>query len=161
VATAISEQIIAKVRARLANITTTGGYEVTVSEVVRPTRFGGFRPQHLQIVVTQGTLSKNQELSVPGNPPATAYDMEITIAGLLMPTEATLTKIDTLRNQFAADCIKAICTPQASWHNWDLLAIDTQIGDIDDVTTEESSGFRFPVTVTFRTTENDPYTSRT
>lgn len=160
-ATAISEQIVDKVRTRLGNIKTSGGYEVTVSEVVRPTRFGGFRPQHLQLVVTQGALAKNQELSVPGNPPATAYDMEVVVAGLLMPSETNDSKIDTLRNQFAADVIKAICTPQASWHNWDTLAIDTQIGDVDDVTTEESSGFRVPVTVTFRTTENNPYQSRT
>lgn len=159
--TAISEQIVDKVRTRLGNIKVSGGYEVTVSEVVRPTRFGGFRPQHLQLVVTQGSLAKNQELSVPGNPPATAYDMEVNVAGLLMPSESATDKIDALRNQFAADVIKAICTPQASWHNWDTLAIDTQIGDVDDVTTEESSGFRVPVTVTFRTTENNPYQSRT
>ena len=160
-ATAISEQIIDKVRARLGNIKTSGGYEVTVSEVIRPTRFGGFRPQHLQLIVTQGGLAKNQELSVLGNPPATAYDLEVVIAGLLMPSETNASKIDTLRNQFAADVIKAICTPQASWHNWDTLAIDTQIGSVDDVTTEESSGFRTTITITFRTTENNPYQSRT
>ena len=160
-ATAISEQILAKVATRLASITTLAGYEVTVSEVIRPTRFGGFRPQHLQLIVTQGGLTKNQELSVPGNPPATAYDMEVVIAGLLMPLETATDKIDALRAQFSSDVIKAICTPQASWHNWDTLAIDTQIGDVDDVTTEESSGFRVPVTVTFRTTENNPYQSRT
>ena len=160
-ATAVSEQIVDKVRTRLANIKTSGGYEVTVSEVVRPTRFGGFRPQHLQLVVTQGGLTKNEQLSVPGNPPATAYDMEVVIAGLLMPTETDTTKIDTQRNQFAADVIKAICTPADSWHNWDTLAIDTQIGSVDDVTTEEASGFKTSITVTFRTTENNPYQSRT
>ena len=160
-ATAISEQIVDKVRTRLTGITVAGGYEVTVSEVVRPTRFGGFRPQNLQLIVTQGTLAKNQELSVPGNPPATAYDMEVVIAGLLMPTESTTSKIDALRNQFAADVIKAICTPQASWHNWDTLAIDTQIGDVEEDTTEETSGFKLSMIVTFRTTENNPYQSRT
>lgn len=159
--TAISEQILDKVYHRLLNIKVSGGYEVTVSEVVRPTRYGGFRPQNLQLVVTQGTLTRNQELSVPGNPPATAYDMEVVIAGLLMPTESTTSKIDALRNQFSADVIKAICTPQASWHNWDTLAIDTQIGDVEDVTTEEASGFKLSIVVTFRTTENNPYQSRT
>lgn len=159
--TAVSEQIMQKVATRLATITVVGGYEVTVSEVVRPTRYGGFRPQHLQLVVTQGGLTKNEVLSAPGNPPKTAWDMEIVIAGLLMPLETATDKIDALRMQFSSDVIKAICTPTASWHNWDTLAIDTQIGSVDDVTTEEASGFKTSITVTFRTDENNPYQSRT
>jgi hypothetical protein len=159
--TAVSEQILQKIATRLASITVAGGYEVTVSEVVRPTRYGGFRPQHLQLVVTQGNLTKNEELSAPGNPPATAWDMEVVIAGLLMPLESATDKIDALRMQFSSDVIKAICTPQASWHNWDTLAIDTVVGSVDDVTTEEASGFKVTITVTYRTTENNPYQSRT
>ena len=159
--TAVSEQILQKIATRLASITVVGGYEVTVSQVVRPTRYGGFRPQHLQIVVTQGNLTKNDELSAPGNPPATAWDMEVVIAGLLMPLESATDKIDALRMQFSSDVIKAICTPAASWHNWDTLAIDTVVGNVDDVTTEEASGFKVTITVTFRTTENNPYQSRT
>lgn len=159
--TAVSEQILQKIATRLASITVVGGYEVTVSEVVRPTRYGGFRPQHLQLVVTQGNLTKNEELSAPGNPPATAWDMEVIIAGLLMPLESATDKIDALRMQFSSDVIKAICTPQANWHNWDTLAIDTVVGNVDDVTTEEASGFKVTITVTYRTTENNPYQSRT
>ena len=159
--TAVSEPILQKIATRLALITVVGGYEVTVSEVVRPTRYGGFRPQHLQLVVTQNNLNKNEELSAPGNPPATAWDMEVVIAGLLMPLESATDKIDALRMQFSSDVIKAICTPQASWHNWDTLAIDTVVGNVDDVTTEEASGFKVAITVTFRTTENNPYQSRT
>lgn len=160
-ATPISEQIAAKIATRLAGITVGNGYELTVSEVARPIRYDGFRPLNNQLIVSQGNLSKNEELSAPGNPPATAYDLEFTIAGLLMPTESSTSKIDTLRNTFAADTIKAICTPQASWHNWDTLAIDTRVGDVTDITTEESSGFKLSLTVTFRTTENNPYQSRT
>lgn len=160
-ATPISEQIAAKIATRLAGITVANGYELTVSEVARPLRYDGFRPQNNQLIVSQGNLSKNDELSVPGNPPATAYDLEFIVAGLMMPTESSTSKIDTLRNTFAADTIKAICTPQASWHNWDTLAIDTRVGDVTDITTEESSGFKLSLTVTFRTTENNPYQSRT
>ena len=160
-ATPISEQIAAKIATRLAGITVANGYELTVSEVARPLRFDGFRPQNNQLIVTQGNLTRNDELSAPGNPPATAYDLEFMIAGLLMPTESSTSKIDTLRNTFASDTIKAICTPAASWHNWDTLAIDTKVGDVTDITTEESSGFKLSLTVTFRTTENNPYQSRT
>lgn len=160
-ATPISEQIAAKIATRLAGITVANGYELTVSEVARPLRFDGFRPQNNQLIVTQGNLTRNDELSAPGNPPATAYDLEFTVAGLLMPTESSTSKIDTLRNTFASDTIKAICTPAASWHNWDTLAIDTKVGDVTDITTEESSGFKLSLTVTFRTTENNPYQSRT
>ena len=159
-AVAISEQIIDKVRQRLVGIKISNGYEVTASEVIRPTRLGGFRPKHLQLVVTLGGIDRNDALSVPGNPPATAHDMTVYIAGLLMPTEESADKIDALRATFAADVIKAVATPQASWHNWDGLAIDTVVGNVDDVTTEEASGFKVTMTVTFRTTENNPYTSR-
>lgn len=160
-ATPISEQIAAKIATRLAGITVANGYELTVSEVARPLRYDGFRPQNNQLIVTQGNLTRNDELSAPGNPPATAYDLEFTIAGLLMPTESSTSKIDTLRNTFAADTIKAICTPQASWHNWDTLAINSTISQVEDIATEESSGFKLTLTVTFRTTENNPYQSRT
>lgn len=159
-ATAISEQIAAKLQTRLQGITVAGGYEVTVSEVVRGTRFGGWRPQHLQLVINQGTMTRNEELSHPGNPPATAYDLPFEIYGLLMPSESATDKIDTLRNQFSSDVIKAISTPQASWHNWDTLAILSTISDVEDVTQEESSGFKLTLTVTFRVTENNPYQGR-
>ena len=66
-----------KVATRLGNIKTSGGYEVSVLEVIRPLRYGGFRPQNLQSIVTQGTITRNAELSHPGNPPATAYDVEV------------------------------------------------------------------------------------
>jgi hypothetical protein len=156
----VSEQILDKVRHRLTAIKTSAGFELDVSEVVRPSRFGGFRPQHLQLVVTLGGMTRNTELSHPGNPPATAWDMEVVVAGLLMPPETFAGKIDALRAKFAADTIKAICTPAASWHNWDSLAILSELGDIEDVTTEESSGFRLPMTVTFRVDEGNPYTVR-
>ena len=159
-ATAILEQIAQKVVTRLASITVAGGYEFTVSEVVRGTRFGGFRPQHLQLVVNQGTLSRNEELSFPGNPPATAWEMPFEIVGLLMPSESDTNKIDLLRNQFSSDVVKALSTPAASWHNWDGLAILSTISDIDDITQEESSGFRLTMTVTYRTTEANPYAAR-
>ena len=159
-ATAISEQIAQKLHTRLQSITVANGYENTVSEVVRGTRFGGFRPQHLQLIMNQGTLTRNDELSHPGNPPATAYEMPFEIVGLLMPSESSTDKIDLLRNQFAADTIKAISTPQSSWHNFDSLAILSVISDIQDITQEESSGFRLTLTVTFRITENDPYQVR-
>jgi hypothetical protein len=77
-----------------------------------------------------------------------------------MPTESTTSKIDALRNTFAADCIKAICTPVASWHNWDTLAIDSTISQVDNITTEETSGFKLTLAIVFRVTENDPYTAR-
>lgn len=159
-AVAISEQILDKVRQRLVGIKVANGYELTVSEVIRPTRLGGFRPKHLQLVVTLGGIDRNDALSVPGNPPATAHEMTVDIAGLLMPTEQSGDKIDALRATFAADVIKAVATPQASWHNWDGLAIDTLIGSVADETTEESSGFSLPLTITFRTTENNPYQGR-
>lgn len=159
--TPISEQIAQKLATRLALITVVGGYELTVSEVARPVRYDGFRPQNNQLIVTQGPLTRNDELSAPGNPPRTAYDLEFTIAGLLMPTESNTSKIDALRNTFAADVIKCICTPAANWHNWDTLAIDSTISQVDNITTEETSGFKLSLTIVFRVSENNPYSVRT
>ena len=161
-ATAISEQIAVKVKTRLGLINTDSGYETTTTGVIRATRQGDFQPKDYQIIVTQGTITRNEELSHPGNPPATAYDMPFQIAGVLRPSDDNATAADTLKNQFWGDCVKALTTGTA-WYNWDGLAINTAPPtDVEDYQAEDGAavGFRFILTVTFRTDENDPFTAR-
>lgn len=157
----IAEQIARKVKLRLQNITVANGYEVTVfGDVVRPPRIWEGSPTNYQIVMAQGPQARNDELSYPANPPVTAYDLPFTIVGELRPSEEDTTPIETLCNTFASDAIKALCTPTASWHNWDGLAIDSTITSVENTNGEEAAAFKLEMTVTFRTPENDPYTAR-
>jgi len=160
-ATSISEQISAKLQTRLGVIDTGSGYETTTAGVVRPTRLGGFQPKDYLIVVTQGDIARNDELSHPGNPPAAAWDIPFMVAGILRTDETTTTASDTLKNQFWADCVKAINTG-TDWYQWDSLAINSTITDVKDFQASDgsASGFFLTVLVTFRTDENNPYNVR-
>lgn len=160
-ATPVNEQIVLKIKQRLQLIDEDSGYETTVAgTVVRPPRIWTGNLEDYQVIVTQGTLAINDELSHPGNPPATAWNLPIVIFGELRPSEDNTTAIDTLINEFAADAVKAICTPASSWHNWDSLAIDTRIDNVEPIVAEDACGFKMELTVIYRVTENDPYTVR-
>lgn len=160
-ATSIAEQIAAKVQTRLTAISTGGGYETTAAQVVRPKRINTFQPKDYTLVVTQENIVAVPELSCPGNPPATAWRLSFLIAGVLRQSESDTTAIEKLKNQFWADCVKALNTG-TSWWNWDGLAIDSTISDVGMFQDGDGSdaGFRMSLAVTFRTSENDPYTQR-
>lgn len=160
-ATPVHEQIILKVKQRLQTIDEDAGFETSVSgTVVRPMRIWTGHLQDYQIIVTQGTLARNEDLSHPGNPPAVAWDLPLTIYGELRPSEDNTTAIDTLINEFASDAIRAICTPVNAWHNWDGLAINTIVETVENFNAEETAGFKMELSVSFRTDENNPYTMR-
>jgi len=159
-AVAISEQIALKVKQRLQLIDAEDGYETTVAgTVVRPTRIWKLSPQDYQLIFVQGQLERNPELSLPGNPPATAWNLPFTITGQIRPSEDDTTPVDALCNEFAADVIKAL-TDASDWYHWDSLAIDSMLSNVEHFVTDEMSGFRLVVNVVFRTPENDPYTVR-
>jgi hypothetical protein len=148
----VSERIAELVTERLfSDGTATGG-------VIRPTRIGGFQPKDYQLIITQGAKSPNDDLSCPGNPPAIAWDFPITIAGVLRQSETDETAIDTIKNTFEADVIKAINSGSA-WWSWDGLAIDSKISGVSDYQAADGSGsgFEMTLTITYRVAENDPY----
>lgn len=156
----VSEQIAVKVKTRLGLITTGAGYEQTITGVHRPAKVAQFHPENYQIVVTQESNTVNEELSHPGNPPAKARDLTFAIAGMLRISDTDTSALDTFRNVFEADIEKAI-TVDAAWWNWDSLAINSTIGDIETYQdTEGNSGFKVPLVVTYRTDENNPYNVR-
>jgi len=147
----VVEQIMASVRTRMAAAFT----------AFRSTRVATWQPKDLVVHVHQGSLTPNQELSCPGNPPATAYDLEAIIAGIVKPSDASTIAIDTFRNRMGADIIKA-ATNAELWHQWGGLALNTVHGPIEDYM-DETGGFagvmvRF--TITFRVDEDDPYQVR-
>ena len=160
-ATPISEQIAVVVATRLGLITTTNSYEVTTTGVIRPTREGGFQPKDYQLILTQGSKPINEEMSRPGNPPVTAYDMEFRISGIVRPSENDTTAIDTLKNTFEADVQKALATPVVGdWRQMENLAVNSNFNGVEVIESDDGSegSFVFSLIVTYRTPDNDPYT---
>ena len=127
----------------------------------RSTRVATWQPKDLVVHVHQGSLIPNVELSCPGNPPATAYDLEAIVAGIVKPSDAETTPIDTFRNRMGADIVKA-ATDADNWHQWGGLAINTVHGPIEDYMDETGgcAGVMVRFTITFRVDENDPYQVR-
>jgi hypothetical protein len=157
----IAEQIAVKVRTRLLEISTANSYAVTASQVIRPKRIEEFRPRDYTLVINQPTLTRNTELSCPGNPPATAWDMKFLIYGINRQSETSTTSMATLGNVFWADTVKAL-TDAVAWHNWDGLAINSDISEVNEIENPEGTdtGFELTLTVTFRVDETNPYNVR-
>ena len=160
-ATPILEQIAVIVRSRLAAISTGSGYETTAAEAIRPTRISDRSPKDYQLIIKQGDKTPNDALSCPGNPAAVAWDQPFVIAGILRPSETSATAIDTFKNTFEADVIKSLTAP-ASWWNFGGLAMNSVISGVADYESSEGTegGFMVTLTVTYRVSENDPYTAR-
>jgi hypothetical protein len=148
----IVEQIMSNVRTRMA---------AAFDDVYRSTRTATWQPKDLVIHVHQGALTPNPELSCPGNPPATAYDLEVIVAGIVKPSDASTVAVDTFRNRLGSDIIVA-ATDATNWHQWESLAINTVHGPIEEYTEETGgiAGVMVRFTITFRVDENDPYTVR-
>lgn len=156
----VSEQILQAIRTRLLLIDEDDDYEVTVSDVVRPTRIAGHVPDDWQLTVSLVSIAESEPDFRPGNPPAIAWLMEVLIMGELRPSEEDATPVDTYRSTFQADIVKAITSVGNDWHNWSNLAIDTTYGPAETIETESGSAIGVTLTVLFRTDENDPYTAR-
>jgi cytochrome b len=147
----IAEQIVANVKTRLAVYTTTQ----------RSTRVATWQPKDLVIVVYQGAIARNDELSHPGNPPAQAWDMEVVVAGLVKPSDTVTTAVDTFKNRFWSEIVKAANTGTA-WHTWGGLAINSIAQGVEDFTDDTGAiaGVKVTFLITFRTDENNPFNVR-
>ena len=156
----VVEQIAQVIESRLRNLLVDGENTV-VTEVVRPSSIGQYTPQDMQIVMTQGETVINEELGCPGNPPATCFETTFNIRCHSVPDETLETAKDSYLNEFAADVRKVICSPQNSWHNFGSLAIDARFESTETITSEASpNGINIPLTVLYRTDENNPYNVR-
>ena len=159
---AIVEQIALELYTRLESLLVSeGNYETLVSEVVRPTRVG-IIPKHGQVVIVQGTSTEVPELSFPGNPPAIARRQIFHIRCHIMNDEESELPLDTLINSFATDIIRCVTTSDDSrWHSFGELAIDAYFLDREYVSGDGGpDGINMPIAITYRTSENDPYTVR-
>jgi hypothetical protein len=156
---AVVEQIARTLLTRLETLKASG-YDNRVLEVIRPVRLNEWTPRHLQIVLTQGSAEEVPELSYPGNPPAIAIRQTFNIRGFLMPSERSNVPIETQINSFASDVRKAITTP-ANWYQFGSNAIDATFETKEDVSADGGlEGFNLPLSILYRTDENDPYQVR-
>lgn len=157
----IAEQIVSKVRTRLAAITTGSGYQFTTPGAIRPLRFSADKMENLQIIVTIVGMPVSTALSYMGNPPAIARDMTVMCSCYGMPSETDTNPADYWRNRIFGAMSKAITTG-AAWWNWDGLAVNTVVGDPSPVAEGDTGniGVQLPIVITFRTDENNPFNGR-
>lgn len=153
--TPIIELIADELVTRLGNTT-------NVVEVVRPKKREPYTPKNWQIVVIQETAEDLPDLNHPGNPPATAWMQTFKCCLHVVPSESDTTAVDQLINTFVSDAIVAISTSGDSnpWHTFGGYAIDAVVNPPEPINDEDSEGAILNVDVTYRTSENDPYTLR-
>lgn len=162
---AVSEQIIDELQRRLESITLLNGYSFDIADVIRPTRIDDGAYNSYTIIINEPSISPVPNLSHPGNPPATAWNMLVQLNGILRQSEKATAPRNEARHNFVSEVIVAITSEAVqsdSWHNWDGLAIDTQWGNITDLldTDGTESGFVFEINIIYRTDENDPTQAR-
>jgi hypothetical protein len=147
----ITEQIMAAVKTRVAAAFTAN----------RSTRVATWQVDDQATNVYQGNLTPNVNFSCPGNPPAQGWTLEVIVAGIAKPSDFDTTAIDTHKNRLAADIMDSI-TDSATWHNWGGLAINTDIGPVEDYTGTDAAfqGVMIRLNIYFRTSELSMYTSR-
>lgn len=155
---AIVDQIGEAIADRLSLMVDNDAYEIGIIEVVIPTRIGEFTPRDRQIVIVQGDDERVMDMDIPGNPPGLARRQTWNIRCHLMPDENSG---EDAVNQAAADILKAITTPNSTWHNWGGLAINTELGRIEYVSYDGGpDGVNIPVHVLYRVSEYSPFVSR-
>jgi hypothetical protein len=147
----IVEQIMTNVRTRLAAYTS----------AYRSPKIASWQPKDLTIAIYQGDITRNEEMSCPGNPPAQAWDLLAIVAGIVKPSDDDTTPVDRYKNRFWAEIVKA-ATNANQWHTWGGLAYDTVIGDVRDYTSDDgsASGISVEMLIRFRTDEDDPDVGR-
>lgn len=148
----VVEQIMQAVRSRVA---------ATYTSTYRSTNIATWQPKNDTMHVYQGDIVENREIDCPGNPPAKGWTIEAIVAAILKPSQTDVTPIDTHKNRAWAAIVQAV-TNASLWHQWGGLAINTDIGTIEDFSADDGSGSGVMVrlSIHFRTDENNPYNVR-
>jgi hypothetical protein len=154
----IAEQILARLKA--------GTYAEPYKpiEFVRPKYLGSdFQYDHLKCVVLQDTPQRNEDIDIPGNPPAVGWTVPYRVETFITPNETNpnALPLHTVANYVLADVIKVLTTPIDEWFTWNNRAPNTQY---ETAILQNESGSIVTAQVTLnvdcRHNENDPYTAR-
>lgn len=145
----IIEQIAQAIATQLATVTVGNGYNVTVAEVVRPTKGGteDFEPSNMTVVLKQGDISQEDETQHQ----CIGWIVNFHIDCIARPSDTTTTPYDQTLNVFRSDVEKALMADSSfgitKTYSW--IRPPT---DIDD-------GIRVNLEVHFRTLETNPYST--
>lgn len=160
--TSIPELIAQVLAARLQLITIANGYAFDVSEVVRPTRGGeNWEHKNLGIGLLQTDSERVPELDCPGNPPAIAYALTFQAQCVCKDAETSTAAHATAENSMAAAVVKAV-TNASQWQTMGGNAVDAMLGTNEPFRSPEgeANGVLVPIIVTYRVSEDDPFTVR-
>ncbi len=158
---AVIELIALELFDRLSDMIGDNSYTTVVSEVIRPTRQGGFTPKNLQIVMTQASDQRAPNLDYPGNPPAIASVVTYNVHCHVLQDETNTDAIDSITEQFASDVVKAIVGSDSMWYTMDGNAVIAELLSHEPVSSEGGpSGVNVPIAITYRVSENDPTAAR-
>lgn len=160
----VLEKISDEVVLRLKNITVANGYQFTIQDVRLTSRkTNTWQPRPLTIRVEQGTVSENEDLSYPGNPPRKAFDMEFVVYGYASDidrdeSEVGMTDSGVTDTQMIAAIQKALTNNDAAaWHTFDGNAIIADVTDAEPFDSPEYDGGKVTLSVTYRTSEINPF----
>lgn len=145
----VAEQILEAVVTRVA---------AAFTDAHRSTKISTWQLKDWTTVVYQLGVTKNDEMSYPANPYVQGWTLECAIVGVTKPSDTDTVPIDRYKMRMAAEIVEAI-TDAANWHTWGGLAINSDIGAVEDYVSADGGhpGVAVRVAVHFRTPENNPY----
>jgi hypothetical protein len=161
--TPVPELIAIEIEERLNTILKENGYSFDVSEVVRPSRRGeNWQYKHMGIGIRQDASERIEEIDCPGNPPAIAFSTTYSIVCICKDSSNYEDAHATNENEIAASAITAITSTGNDWYTMNDAAVDSSIGTIEPFTSAEGEmdGVTFPLVVTYRVSENNPFEIR-
>lgn len=132
-----------------------------VSDVFRPTVRNNQEAKDRQVIIKQIDDSRVPELDCPGNPPAEARIVTFGIHLRINPSEDDETAEDDFGNSFTSVLRTAVCSPGATWHTMDGLAVDSSFGTYSPLSEDGSiDGVGVSLSVTYRVSELNPFEPR-
>jgi len=157
-ADSVKEQITAAVATALAAITAANGYQITVSEVVRPRRTGeNYNPKGYGIAVIQGAATRAEDYCLASNPPIIGWQLAVACDCVVRLSETSETAMDTVLNEFEA-CVQKCLMTEPTFGG---LAISAELGPVEYASGSGGvEGVTVWIYVTYRVSEDDPYEQR-
>ena len=155
----INEQIAQKVKTQLLTVTTGNGYNYSLAKVVRPTREGGYDPQHLLAVLEQRDRYEDEEQTHPYITWVLPFAVNLYVKPPDDQDPAT-DPVDQVVNRLGADVEKALMLMHPSQGSILAgLAFDCRIRAPEGFITADGAfeGQTVIFEVLYRHVETDPY----
>lgn len=162
----VIELIEDEIICRLEDIQLKNGFAFSVTSVELVSRdLNTFTPGPLEIIVDLIEETENEEMSCPGNPPATAYDALFMIHGYAYPVDRDdeLSNLNSgvTRRQMQAAIQQAVTSvASGDWAQWSGNALTTSLTTKAKFEGPGNDGVSVGMLITYRTDEDDPTVKR-